>query len=116
MVPVGEYIERYNELTGNTLPCGPIYQSNGLRVHVARHHAGEPDHLADVPQILSDPDYIGVHPKIDNSVEFVKTLGKNVMVCVKLEETDGYLYVASVFEISQGKLNNRINSGRLRKC
>lgn len=43
-------------------------------------------------------------------------MGDNVMVCIKLDAKENYLYVASIFEITASKLNNRINSGRLKKC
>lgn len=65
--------------------------------------------------MILEPDYVGVHPKEANSVELVKCIGPNVMVCVKLDVSGGYFYVASVFEISARKLENRINSGRLKK-
>lgn len=113
---VGDYIAKFNAETGQQLPCGPIYQSAGLAAHVKNHHPQNGmAHLSCIPSIIQSPDYIGKHPKEPDSIELVKDVGDNVMVCIKLDSKNGYLYVASVFEISQGKLNNRLNSGRLKK-
>lgn len=116
MTPVGQYISKFNALTGQTLPLGVIYQSAGLLTHVQKRHPKEVSNLNYVSSIISDPDYIGRNPNEPNSIELIKILGGNVMVCVKLDVSGAYYYVASVFEISQAKLNNRLNSGRLRKC
>ncbi len=113
---VGDYIEKFNEYTGQDLPCGPIYQSAGLASHVRRHHPETGVSLLPyVPRIIAAPDYVGKHPKERDSVELVKYVDRQVMVCVKLDSKNGYLYVASVFEINQSKLEHRVNSGRLRK-
>lgn len=112
----GEYRENFNKLTGQTLPCGPIYQSTGLQKHVKKHQKEKASILSDIPTVIQSPEYIGHNPKEQNSVELVKQLQENVMVCVKLDTKNGYLYVASVYTISKSKLNNRLNSGRLKKC
>ena len=112
---VGDYIQAFNDMTGQSLPCGPIYQSAGLQVHIRKRHPDELRNLSKIPDILKSPDYIGKHPREPSSIELVKDLGENVMVCVKLDADENYLFVASVFEISNGKLNNRLNSGRLKK-
>ena len=113
---VGDYVSRFNADTGQQLPCGPIYQSSGLATHVQNHH---PDSgtslLSHIPTIISSPDYIGKHPREADSIELVKNIGDNVLVCIKLDSKNNYLYVASVYEISQSKLNNRLNSGRLKR-
>lgn len=111
----GEYTAKFNALTGQALPCGPIYQSSGLQKHVKKHQSERPAILSDIPDVLRAPDYVGCHPKEPDSIELVKKMEENVMVCVKLDSKNGYLYVASVFTISESKLNNRLHSGRLKK-
>lgn len=115
MTHVGEYIEKFNTITGQSLPCGPIYQSPGLLAHVRSHHPGEEGNIALIPQIIADPDYIGKHPKEPDSIELIKVFSHNVMVCIKLDAAENYLYVASVFEVKDKKISNRLNSGRLKK-
>lgn len=112
---VGEYIEAFNEMTEQELPCGPIFQSTGLLKHIQKRHPGQEGNLEHVPEVLAHPDYVGRNPNEPNSVEFVKILQANVMVCVKLDMNDGYFFVASVFEITTAKLERRIHSKRLRK-
>lgn len=112
---VGKYVEKFNTLTGQTLPCGPIYQSSGLQKHVKKHQKEKASIMSDIPIVIQRPDYIGCHPKESNSVELIKKFAENVMVCVKLDSKNGYLYVASVYTVSESKLNNRLNSGRLKK-
>lgn len=112
---VGDYIAKFNTLTGQNLPCGPIYQSSGLQKHVKKHQKEKSSIMLDIPTVIQAPDYIGCHPNEPNSIELVKRFQENVMVCVKLDSKNGYLYVASVFTISESKLNNRLNSGRVKK-
>ena len=113
LFPVGKYIPKFNTKTKQDLPCGIIYQSSGLVAHVAKHHPDEVYLLDMVPQIIKEPDFIGQHPKEPYSIELVKTVDKNVMVCIKLDQMHDYIFVASVFSISNAKLKKRIDSGRL---
>lgn len=115
MFVVGTYTEHFNALTGQDLPCGDIWQSSGLAVHVQKHHPNEVHNIQLIPQIIADPDYIGHNPKEPNSIELIKVLSANTMVCIKLDAGNCYHYVASVYEISDGKLQNRLKSGRLKK-
>lgn len=112
---VGEYIEEFNRLTGQSLPCCPIMQSSGLASHVAKHHPGEVGNISLIPDVISRPDYVGHNPKEPNSIELVKLYSTNILVGIKLDVARGYCYVASVYEISTGKLQSRIRSGRLKK-
>lgn len=114
LIQVGTYRQEFNAVTGQALPYGPIYQSPGLLVHVQKRHPGEVGNLALIPQVIQNPDYIGKNPKEPDSVELVKVFQNNVMVCIKLDNSNGYFYVATVFEINNSKLQNRISSGRLK--
>ncbi len=115
LIPVGNYTEEFNTLTGQQLPCGVIYQSPGLIAHVQKRHPNEVGSVQHVADVIRSPDYIGKHPKEQNSIELIKRMNDNVMVCVKLDSANGYFYVASVFHISDAKLNNRLNSGRIKR-
>ena len=112
---VGEYVEKFNELTKQNLPCGEIFQSSGLIAHVKKRHPKDVHLVSSIPLVISSPDYVGKNPKENSSIELVKVLSDNVMVCVKLDDKKGILYVASVYTLSAGKINNRLNSGRLKK-
>ena len=112
---VGEYKEIYNKLTGSTLPCRSIFQSDGLSTHIRKRHPECIPYLKDISDILSSPDYIGVNPNESMSVEYVKRLDVNLLVAVKLDVQNNYLYVASMYNISEGKIARRVHSGRLIK-
>lgn len=112
---VGEYTEKFNSLTGQQLPCGDIYQSSGLSKHILKRHPDRIDDVDLIPAIIAEPDYVGKNPKEPQSIELVKCLDNNLMVCIKLDTKHDYLYVASFFEISESKVANRIASGRLVK-
>ena len=112
---VGDYVEKFNLLTGQSIPCGPIYQSEGLKTHVAKRHPEQLKSIPDIPLILSQPDYIGHNPKEPNSIELIKALEGNMKVCVKLDIRNQYLYVATLFEITDSKLQRMLQSGRIQR-
>lgn len=113
---VGIYTEEFNELTGQSLPCGNIYQSDGLIKHIQKRHPECAPDVVLIPLIISQPDYIGHNPREPQSVELVKRLDNNMMVCVKLDIKKNYLYVASFFSVSDAKIQSRLDSGRLTDC
>lgn len=115
LVEVGAYIESFNLITGQDLPCGPIMQSSGLCVHIQKHHPDIATFIDLIPQIIEFPDFVGHNPKEVNSIELVKQLEKNLMVCVKLDSEKGYLYVASLYDVTGSKIESRIKSGRLKR-
>ena len=111
--PVGQYSQQFNDLTGQSLPCGTVYQSPGLRTHILKHH---PSRLNDMPlisSIIQSPDYIGHNPSHPDSIELVKVFQDNLMLCIKLDQQNQRLYVATFFEITTSKLQSRLNTGRL---
>ena len=114
MKAVGQYTDRFNQLTGQNLPIGDIYQSDGLALHVQKRHPNEVNNLSHVSSVIKSPDYVGHNPKEPNSIEIVKKISDNVMVCVKLDQTENYLYVASVYNITEAKLQKRLQSNRLK--
>lgn len=111
---VGQYTDKFNQATNQNLPCGNIFQSEGLYKHIIKRHPNELENINYIPQIISSPDYIGKNPKESKSIELVKKLENNVQVCIKLDKDGDYLYVASVYEISEAKVKNRLKSGRLK--
>ena len=49
------------------------------------------------------------------SLEYIVQVEPNILIAVKLDSKNGYFYVATMHEISQLKLTQRIRNGRLRK-
>ena len=110
---VGSYHERFNQLLNLQLPARDIYLSSGLRKHVKKRHPNCVRYLKRIKEIIANPDYIGVHPREPNSVELVKVFDQNILVAIKLNAENSQYYVASLYEISEFKKLNRINSKRL---
>ena len=53
---------------------------------------------------------------VDNYVvELVKAFEDNIQIGIKLDTTNNYLYVATLFDINSSKIQRRLNSGRLKK-
>ena len=92
-----------------------IYQTDGLRTHVRRRHPECEGYLSRLPDIISNPDYIGRSPNESlNSFELVKTFDQNVQIGIKLDSGGDYWYVSTLYVITTDKLNHRLQSGRLR--
>ncbi|KYH34257.1 hypothetical protein CLTEP_18320 [Clostridium tepidiprofundi DSM 19306] len=105
---------------------GVVYAAPGLIKHIKRRHERGKDALdhdiinnilSVIENIISSPDYIGKHPKkVGTSIEFVKKMGENLLVAVDVDLSNKYIYVSSLYPISEGKIKNRVNSGRFVKC
>ena len=115
MKEIGNYTQKFNDILNLNIPVGKVFLSDGLKIHIHKRHPGLEHYISDLPQIIKHPDYVGTNPKEPNSIELVKILSDNVLVAIKLDTQNDYLYVASVYDITDSKLNNRINSGRLKK-
>ncbi|MFU0824447.1 PBECR2 nuclease fold domain-containing protein [Clostridium sp.] len=102
---------------------GDVYAAPGVIKHIKKRHARGHDSLSKkvidnilptIENVISEPDYIGNHPRKEGtSIEFVKKVDENLLVAVEADLNNNYIYVASLYPISESKLNNRINSGRL---
>ena len=114
---VGVLQSKINRLLSINLPITEIYVFPGLRKHILLKHKNCLKYLGDINIIIQEPDYIGVNPNEQNSVEYVKTLDNNVLVSVNLssDSDENYLFVSSVYDISNAKLQNRLHSKRLVK-
>lgn len=112
---IGTFKPEYNNNLNTNLPCLDIMQSTGLYKHIAKSHPNCVQYLGNVSDILDHPDYIGTNPKEPNSIELVKIYADNILIAVKLDSDNGYYYLASLYNVSNGKINNRLKSGRLKK-
>jgi len=113
---VGTYSERFNTLATAALPCGPIYKSSGFAAHIKKRHPGYETYIARIPEIITSPDYIGHNPNESDSIELIKVFSENIQIAIKLDRKKGYLYVASLYDVKQSKIDRRLASGRLIKC
>ena len=84
---------------------------------IKRNHFKCIKYIDSIPDIVSNPDYIGINKKNNGeySIDFVKKLKINVLVAVRLDNKSNYLYIATVHDIQESKLLRRLHSGRLKK-
>ena len=117
LIKVGKYNLDFNALLGIEIDELDIYRSKGLPSHmVKRKHYKCLKYIDYIPDILIDPDYIGINPNEDgDTIELIKVLDKNILVGVKLDIDENYLYVSTMHEIQESKLQRRIHGGRIKK-
>jgi len=114
---MGEYKSEHNDILNTQIAPQTIYRSTGLPAHmVKRKHFKCLKYIDFIPDIIANPDYIGINPneKDSESVEFIKKYGVNVLVGVKLDRKNNYLYVSTVHDIQESKLERRLHSGRIK--
>lgn len=112
---IGVFRQVYNNMLGASLPLLDIYQDDGLFVHIQQRHPNCLKYLPQIQNILESPDYIGSNPKEPNSIELIKNIGNNIQIAIKLDSANGYYYIATLHEVSNVKINSRLNNGRLKK-
>lgn len=87
-----------------------------LRKHLEkRNNDNMIKYLSRISELLENPDYIGINPRErGRSIEYVIQLEENVLIGIKLDYKNEYFYIATMHEISELKLNQRIKNGRLK--
>ena len=87
-----------------------------LRKHLEkRNHDNMIKYLSRISDLLENPDYIGINPREKGrSIEYVIQLDENVLIGIKLDYKNEYFYIATMHEISELKLNQRIKNGRIK--
>lgn len=112
---VGKYINKYNEILGLFLPQKDIFVYPGFIKHIQKRHLDCLKYIECIPDIILNPDYIGKHPTILLSVEFVKYYDKNILVSVQFNEKDDCYHVSSLYNITKGKIDQKLFSGRFKE-
>ncbi|WP_406543676.1 hypothetical protein [Clostridium ljungdahlii] len=94
-----------------------IYRSKGLPAHLIKEkHFNCLKHIDDISNIIKNPDYVGINPnEKGDTVELIKVLDKNILVGIKLDVDENYLYVSTMYDIQESKLRRRLHSGRVKK-
>lgn len=90
-----------------------IYRSKGLLAHLLkRKHYKAAKYLDFISEIINAPDYAGFY---DGQIELVKVFKDNIFLSIKLDETKDLYYVATLFDVSESKIEAYCKSGRLKK-
>ena len=100
---------------------GSVYASPGVIKHIKKRHGKQltrkvkENILSVIRSIIEDPDYIGV----DNSrgrvgaLEFIKKIDNTLLLGLEVDLDEEYIYVATLYPITQGKIDSRIYSGKI---
>lgn len=117
LLKVGKYNYRFNEILGIEIDELEIYRSKGLPAHmVKRKHFKCLKYIDYIPEIILNPDYIGINPKEQEiSLELVKRYSDNIMIGIKLDTEGEYLYVSTMHDVQESKISRRLHSGRLKE-
>ena len=90
-----------------------IYRSKGLLSHLLkRKHYKAAKYLDFIPEIINCPDYAGFY---DGQIELIKIFKDNIFLSIKLDESKGLYYVATLFDASMAKIEAYCKLGRLMK-
>lgn len=65
--------------------------------------------LENIPNIIEEPDYIGIHPK-DNGISFIKDYSSHVIVAVRVSAS-GILSYRTMYPLMDAQLTNYIEKG-----
>lgn len=117
LIEVGEFYQKLNDIVGAKLPLQKIYRSKGLPSHlVKQNHFNCLKHLDDIPDIIKNPDYIGINPNENgDTIELIKIFEKNILVGIKLDINENYLYISTMHDVQESKIQRRLYSGRIKK-
>lgn len=94
-----------------------IIISKGLKAHVIKqNHDNVLKYFSEIENIINEPDFIGVNPREKGpSLEYIKIFDENILLAVKLDSKRNYFYTASMYEVTEAKLQSMLRSGRIRK-
>lgn len=98
-------------------PGTPIFLGDSNVIHMKNRHPEDyKKYGVDIPEILSNPDYVGLNKK-DGSFEYVKEYKINnefVKVAVRISGSGKY-FARSLYILNKNRVNNFIEKGNLKK-
>ena len=117
LIWVGKYDQNFNEILGISLDELEIYRSKGLPAHmIKRNHILCLKYIDYIPDIIREPDYVGINPNESaSSLELIKRYADNVLLGIKLDADQNYLYVSTMYDVSEAKISRRLYSGRIKE-
>lgn len=100
---------------------GVIYASPGVIKHIRNRHGKHlpkkviTNILEVIKEVIKDPDYIGVYNLSNGkaSIEIIKKIDVNILVGIEVDSENDYIYVSTMYPISEGKIGSKLYSGKL---
>ena len=112
LIYIGEFNTQLNTIIGTSFNSFSIYRSKGLLAHLIKQkHYVASKYIDYLPDIINDPDFAGVYK---GTIEMVKVYKDNIFISIKLDEKNGYYYVATIFDVKKSKIDSYVRSNRLK--
>ena len=117
---IGTITEKIANIKNFKYP-GEVYVAPGLIKHIQKHKhkfsvAVLSDLLGTMKIILRTPDYVGCDPSEEGtSLELIKKIDDNILIALQFDIADNYIYVASLYPVTESKIKNRLHSNRIVK-
>ncbi|MGG7143744.1 PBECR2 nuclease fold domain-containing protein [Clostridium nigeriense] len=100
---------------------GTIYASPGVIKHIKKRHGKQLSKkilgniIECMKEIIENPDYIGVYKLTNNGIyiELIKKAETNILIGIDIDDKRDYIYVSTMYPITNGKIKNRLYSGKL---
>lgn len=117
---VGYLKERMAEDLGVKF-TGTIYASQCVIKHIKKKHGKQlgkkiiNNIFECMREVIEKPDYIGVYKLTNNGtyIELIKKADTNILIGIDINEERDYIYVSTMYPITDGKIYSRLYSGKL---
>lgn len=102
-----------------------VYASPGVIKHIKKRHGKQltkkiKDNIIEiVEKIIKEPDYFGISNKknLVKSIELIKSIDNiELLLGLEIDAADEYIYVATLYPITIGKLNSKLFKGNIVKA
>ena len=116
-VSVGKLTKKIIDLLELDIGVSNIYIDRKRIKHIKKHikdFQTENDfwnHIEKIDEIIENPDFVGLHPSKE-SIQYIKKIDEWTLVAVRVKGRDS-LTVRTAYPLSQNKLQNYIDAGRL---
>lgn len=101
-------------------PCyGVVYASPGVLNHIRKRHSKQltkkvkENLLATIEKIIDNPDFVGIRFDKVPTIELIKKVDATLLLGLQVDEENNYIYVSTLYPITEGKINQRLFSGKL---
>ncbi|MGL6175071.1 MAG: PBECR2 nuclease fold domain-containing protein [Cellulosilyticaceae bacterium] len=69
-------------------------------------------YFSKIPEIIQDPDYIGISSQKPQRIELIKKYKDNILLALKFDENYN-LFISSMYIIEETRIDKRLTYGRL---
>lgn len=100
---------------------GVIYATPGVIKHIKKRHGKHfkskvsESVIEIMRKIIDSPEYIGVYLESMQypAIDFIKNINGNILIGVKIDKVEGYIYVSTMYPITDSKIEIKKSNGEL---